>query len=401
MAQGVAAYTGAWEVALPRERTRLVRLCASLTGDSDAAEDLAQETLLEAWRHLDKLHDPRGRAPWLTAIARNVCLRWGRHQGREIAHRIRLASDADDAACGDEYWPPDTVDLAADLERDELARLLDRALALLPPATRRVLIETYVEEAPQAAVAARLGVSEGAVAMRLRRGKLALRHVMATDLRDEAVAYGLTASDAWMETRIWCPNCGQRRFVGGITRDTKTLVLRCPSCVFSGVDMGPMERERPLAGARATRRALTRVMMGADRYFQHALAEGWAPCRGCGQLAPLRRWAGDHLPEAMRAAHGVHIPCPACGCTRDLLLPLLALWRPEGRRFWRDHPRIRLLPERTVEADGRAVIVVGFASVTDAATLDVVADSETFRVLSVHIRGAPVTRHEETEATGV
>ena len=32
------------------ERRRLVRLCATISGDRDAAEDLAQETLLEAWR---------------------------------------------------------------------------------------------------------------------------------------------------------------------------------------------------------------------------------------------------------------------------------------------------------------------------------------------------------------
>lgn len=32
-----------------KERTRLVGLCAQITGNRDIAEDLAQETLLEAW----------------------------------------------------------------------------------------------------------------------------------------------------------------------------------------------------------------------------------------------------------------------------------------------------------------------------------------------------------------
>jgi DNA-directed RNA polymerase specialized sigma24 family protein len=40
---------------LAEERTRLVRLCARLTGSSGVAEDLAQETLLEAWRNQQKL----------------------------------------------------------------------------------------------------------------------------------------------------------------------------------------------------------------------------------------------------------------------------------------------------------------------------------------------------------
>jgi len=43
---------------LPRERDRLVRLCAKLTGDAAAAEDLAQETLLAAWRQVDTLRNP-------------------------------------------------------------------------------------------------------------------------------------------------------------------------------------------------------------------------------------------------------------------------------------------------------------------------------------------------------
>ena len=41
-----AAFT--LEALLPSDRARIVRLCARLSGDLDAAEDLAQETLVEA-----------------------------------------------------------------------------------------------------------------------------------------------------------------------------------------------------------------------------------------------------------------------------------------------------------------------------------------------------------------
>src|SRR5438067_13220890 len=68
------------------ERVRLVRLCASITGNADVAEDLAQETLLEAWRHEDRLRDPERFSQWLSGIARNVCLRWMRKRGRHSAH---------------------------------------------------------------------------------------------------------------------------------------------------------------------------------------------------------------------------------------------------------------------------------------------------------------------------
>lgn len=53
------------------EREVLVRYCARYTGESDVAEDLAQQTLLQAWRHEQQLRDPQARRGWLLGIARN------------------------------------------------------------------------------------------------------------------------------------------------------------------------------------------------------------------------------------------------------------------------------------------------------------------------------------------
>ncbi len=48
MAVSVAERAAASVEAMAAERARLVRLCARITGDRAAAEDLAQETFLEA-----------------------------------------------------------------------------------------------------------------------------------------------------------------------------------------------------------------------------------------------------------------------------------------------------------------------------------------------------------------
>ena len=72
-----------FEAKLSAERARLVGLCARLIGDVDAAEDLAQETLIEAWRHRERLYDPDGFSAWTSAIARNVCRRWERERGQQ------------------------------------------------------------------------------------------------------------------------------------------------------------------------------------------------------------------------------------------------------------------------------------------------------------------------------
>ncbi len=124
-------------------------------------------------------------------------------------------------------WAADEFDLEFELERHELADLLDRAMALLSADARELLVERYVRDAPYAEIATRLGLSEGQVEKRLQRGKLALRRVLTTDLLDDAAAYGLSAEiDGWQGTRIWCPLCGRRRLEARFTRD-RELWLRC------------------------------------------------------------------------------------------------------------------------------------------------------------------------------
>ena len=44
-----------FETVLMSERPRLVRLCAWLAGNREAAEDLAQETLIAAWKSREQM----------------------------------------------------------------------------------------------------------------------------------------------------------------------------------------------------------------------------------------------------------------------------------------------------------------------------------------------------------
>src|SRR4051812_33040439 len=98
---------------------RLVRLCAAITRRWEIAEDLAQETLLEAHRHQHKLYDATGRERWLAAIARHVCQRWLRR-----THWERLTVTSTEVV---EPAAP-LADLDASLEQQDLTDLLQRAL---------------------------------------------------------------------------------------------------------------------------------------------------------------------------------------------------------------------------------------------------------------------------------
>ncbi len=64
------------QATLLSQRAKLVRLCMDWTGDADAAEDLAQEALLQAWQRAHQLRDPNAYEAWLKRIVRNICLRW-------------------------------------------------------------------------------------------------------------------------------------------------------------------------------------------------------------------------------------------------------------------------------------------------------------------------------------
>jgi DNA-directed RNA polymerase specialized sigma24 family protein len=77
------------------------------------------------------------------------------------------------------------------LEQAALTAFLDRALAHLPPPTRLILLERYVDELAPAEIAARWGLSENATAVRLHRSRQALRQVLTTRLRAEAASYDL------------------------------------------------------------------------------------------------------------------------------------------------------------------------------------------------------------------
>lgn len=370
---------GAFQQFLAAERPRLLRLCAHLTGEPDAAEDLAQETLIEAWRHLDQLRDPQALPAWLSGIARNVSARRLRARGREAPLAVLPA----EAVWADPQTSIES-DFEAELERDELALLLDRALALLPATTRAVLVQKYIAESSHAAIASALGLSESAVAVRLHRGKLAMRALLTGELRAEAEQLGLLpAGPAYQETRLWCPVCGRRRLQGRL--DDEEFLLRCPDCCEEpDAVISQSSYTGELARLSSFRPALSRFAAWSHDYFQGAVAAGSAPCQRCGRLAPLREGLPAYAPPSVRRRPGIHVLCAHCGSGAYSSLDGVALSAPQAQAFWRREQRIRLCGQRELEIDGLPAWGVAFESLRGPARIEALIERGTCRVLAIH-----------------
>lgn len=374
-------------------RPRLLRFARAQGVAPDSADDVVQETLLEAWRHLDALSAPDGFEAWLTAICRNVCRRYARTRGLLARRQTRLGDQATSEAGNgseDAVTPdiPDPLafDPAADLERQDLETLLARAMDYLPLRAREVVELCYLAELPQREAAARLGLTIRALEARLHRARKQLRQVLGGALRAEAQAFGLvldaSMTEGWRETRIWCMACGRARLRGAfepLPMGRVNLHLRCPGCSHEINSWGHV----PLRGTRAFRPAFRRVMRQASSYFMPGLTSGWQACFACGAQQPLLIVGSEALddPHGRRAGLMVAMRCGACAGHHAELGVADVLWsHPAAQRFMAAHPRYIAEPEMVVDYQGRPAIRIRLTDIASAARLTLFAHPRTLSV---------------------
>lgn len=158
-----------------RYQRRLFGVALAVLGDRGAAEDVAQEAFLRAWRHAD-LFDPRkgSAASWLLTLARNAAVDAARAHGRRPA----LSMDPEALARLDRVAvEPGPAEAA--LASDD-ARRLRAAVAELPAPQRRALVLASWHGATAAQVAEVEGIPVGTAKTRIRAGMLRLRAALAT-----------------------------------------------------------------------------------------------------------------------------------------------------------------------------------------------------------------------------
>lgn len=369
-----------------------MRFCTRFTGDVTVAEDLVQETLATAWRRCDQVTDPGGIDRWLTTIAHNHCRHWVRSQRRHHQYMARpndfasavTPTSTDQSA--DHCEIATDFDLELELERSEIAALLDRAMTHLPVETQTLLVNHYIEAIPHAELGAQLGIKAGAVAGRLQRGKDALRRLLVTQFSDDALALGLIPAETvgWQTTRIWCPSCGQRRLDGLFTGDgvQRQLQLRC-TCGMNSCTSGVADI---FAGIRSVRPALTRAKQWWHTFWQEGLRTGQVACLQCGRRLPLHLTIEAPVPTIFGLhqadEQGFWTHCPTCNWGKQADLEALASSFPTAIRFWRNHPRMKTLPVHQIEYHGAPASVVRYQAMNDNAELELIFHAMTFALLN-------------------
>ena len=161
---------GAFE-ALIKEHQRMIHsLCYRMSGSLADAEDLAQETFIHAYQHLDGFRSEARFSSWLYRIAVNQCLNWQKRRQRlDQLHKEWSEQDRQPSGAN-----------------PGLAQQIQEALMKLPPKQRAALILTTYDGLTHAEAAAALGCSETTVSWRLFAARAKLKRWLQNHAKSDA-----------------------------------------------------------------------------------------------------------------------------------------------------------------------------------------------------------------------
>jgi RNA polymerase sigma-70 factor (ECF subfamily) len=168
------------------------RFAHSLTREHADAEDLTQDTFLQAYRHWEQYTPGTNIRAWLFTICRNLFLRRRERQAREEpTDTPELEALATAATLAARLAPNDD---GAFFEAPELGDAIRRELDRLPEAFREVVVLADLQDQSYADIARVLGVPVGTVKSRLFRGRRLLEEALVDHARDAGLLPGAPAA---------------------------------------------------------------------------------------------------------------------------------------------------------------------------------------------------------------
>src|SRR5690606_11913035 len=141
---------------------KIFHLCYGYTGDTDAANDLLQETFLKVWQNLDKFRNKSLISTWIYRIAVNTCLTYLRSEKRQAKDELTdniIESKVEEFS-----------------EKNEQVALLYKSIAQLEE-NDRLIITMVLDELPYNEIAEISGISEGNLRVKIHRIKQKLTEI--------------------------------------------------------------------------------------------------------------------------------------------------------------------------------------------------------------------------------
>jgi RNA polymerase sigma-70 factor (ECF subfamily) len=150
--------------ALYREHVgRVYGLCLRMVGEPQAAEDLTQDTFVNAWRSLPGYEGRSSLATWLHRIAVNAVL--AKRRSPVGRNEISLTDESGEQ-----------MEFAAEQDMDEATPIdLERAIAALPPGARDIVVLHGIYGYSHEEAATMLGLAVGTCKAQLHRARNLMR----------------------------------------------------------------------------------------------------------------------------------------------------------------------------------------------------------------------------------
>lgn len=206
-----AGEQAAFEELVREHAPRLLAVCRRILPCEEDARDAVQDTFLLAYRALDRFQGEARLSTWLHRIAVNSSLMKRRARRGHGEVSLDVAGSALDRASARAWREGHADEEASDrCDAASRARALHAAIDRLPERHRRVLSLRDLQELDTRATAEALGLSPGAVKVRLHRARRALRELLeapappASDVKPGTDCVSAsTDCSPWCASRSW------------------------------------------------------------------------------------------------------------------------------------------------------------------------------------------------------
>lgn len=162
----------AFEELIRQYEKKVYTLCFRMCGNSEDAEEAAQDAFLALWRGIDRFRQESSLSTWIYRLATNACIdtlrRRKKQSGSVSLDDEELFVDAVDTS----PQPQETV------EHREAQKLLQQGLSSLPEEYRKVLILREIEGLSYTEIAESASLELGTVKSRISRGRSLLRNFL-------------------------------------------------------------------------------------------------------------------------------------------------------------------------------------------------------------------------------